>query len=237
VQIYTEDTLRLIHHRNDKNKQFNDYLLPAKKEFIPPRGEYGLFICCIQLAKYLSNITYTIGKSYFDPEFIAEQENLKKKAKVNIALVKDRDHELREITSFIYNKLVSSLLQQTSISDRVQCTLTNTILHEVPLCKKFTVDGGMQLSKPQLKYGVYLQDVKPVVPLHRQFIEELTYMGILRDELSNGDDDVGSNSETVDATNNNSTIKFRQLRTVLETWKLIKDPDYVKAMQTIEQMA
>ena len=174
-EVYSEQTITLIHERNKyrsverkdnegvevneeevklkKNPLF-EYVIPKTLDFIPP-----------------------IGKKFFDSEFIAEQERIKNKSKVNIKFVHGRDEELRTVTQSIFDSLIKNTLNLPMMSESLLATLIADNPAEVTLNEK---DGLNPFKDPYAevngKYGIYYREVENELPLHQRMIIELKYM-------------------------------------------------------------
>eukprot|EP00981_Chlorochromonas_danica_P008461 scaffold2193_cov179-Ochromonas_danica.AAC.40 len=203
--VYTEDTIRLLPMRGEKGlargEILNGHLLPTKRPFVPPTG-----------------------MNYFDATYQTEQDRLANKARVNISMVENRDHELRAITSFVFDHLTRGLLGQEELRDQVYTTLTHRVMiEEIPIQERPSLSPFPLLPPPgQEKQsgqtGVFFREIESQPPLHLLLVKELELMSIPTEE-------------------DGTTLSLDHLKTVLLIWQLSNLPSIQSAIEEIDQQA
>ena len=164
-EVYPIETTKNVIERNKQIKIVENYNIPEKLPFIPPPGI-----------------------KYFDPVFVAAQEAMHNKGKINISIIKDRDHELREITNIISDMLIKDVLSTHDVKDYLHSVLSGANINSIESKTMNTV--RMNESKTNeytnssdtvcanIVYGLYFTEIKPVKSLLERFIIELNYLGI-----------------------------------------------------------
>eukprot|EP01034_Spumella_vulgaris_P021431 gene21431-27461_t len=149
-EVHTIETTRSIIERLDaetgsRKNVMEGFVIPETQLFIPP-----------------------VGKRREDPDIIAANQ----KARVNIAFVKGRDSELRDMTSLVMDAMLKEILTSSSARD----TLSNTITGKNPQSIA-TPSFPSSNSRTKTTYGVYYNEILKKQPLGDRLVVELQKMG------------------------------------------------------------
>lgn len=170
-EIYSKETIATIIAQNPENmnRAFfnqNEYLIiPAynqRKSYIP-----------------------LLPKKFYDNDFILEQEKLRSKAKVNIAFIEGRDHELRYVTEGIFQLLLANTMNTFSTKIAIEESVFNqnkdfiALREEKKPLNPFKNQENTSSATSALPYGVYYNEIESYhnLPIHQKMILELRYLG------------------------------------------------------------
>jgi len=160
--IYPVETVKNVIERNRTLRVLEQFTIPDTTSFIPPPG-----------------------KKYFDPRFIAEQDILRTKGRINLSAIKDRDAELRDITHSIVSTLFKDVLNLHDVRSYCRSTLAGINTEAIDETERDrqlggaideTDPGGRQLSG-NITYGLYFSEATPKKTVLQSFILELKHLG------------------------------------------------------------
>mmetsp|Transcript_1222 Transcript_1222/g.2003 ORF Transcript_1222/g.2003 Transcript_1222/m.2003 type:complete len:1340 (+) Transcript_1222:3-4022(+) len=164
--VYPVAVMKQLIQRNSDVEVIAEYAVPESAAFVPP-----------------------VGKKYFDSAYREEQAQLRSKGKVNLALIKDRDSELRQITETVVDELFKSVMQATSMNYYMRSTLSgeNPFVVDIPASSHEQLrdkeSPASQISTSS-NYGVYFREICPERSLLERLVIELKCANVLNTDLS-----------------------------------------------------